>query len=64
MTYQIALSENRFVRSRTVAECDFLGNGSLVLRYHERQRVPNHWIRFWMKFFFNAKWTFHTEDNS
>ena len=39
------------------ATLDLFGNGSMVINYHDDGCLPNRWIRFWSKVFFNSKWT-------
>ncbi len=44
--------------------CDFFGNNLLSVECSERD-LPNRWVRFWMKVFFNTKFTFYkNKDNS
>ena len=39
------------------AACDLFGNDEMVIRFNQNSRIPNRWIRFWSKVFFNSKWT-------
>ena len=43
--------------NQTKATCDLFGNDGMVIRFHQNSRIPNRWIRFWSKVFFNSKWT-------
>ncbi len=45
-----------------VAQWDVIGTGGFMIHFHERHRIPNRWVRFWTKVFFNSKWTV-MEDN-
>ena len=51
------------VQSDPVAHWDLIGNGSVVIYFDERRRIPNRWVRFWTKVFLNSKWQL-PEDNS
>ena len=42
---------------RTKAKCDLFGNNNLIINYQGDMHIPNRWIRFWSKVFFNSKWT-------
>lgn len=46
----------------TVAQWDVIGTGCFMIHFHERQRIPNRWVRFWTKVFFSSKWQL-PEDN-
>lgn len=48
---------------RTKATCDLFGNSELMIDFRGDNCIPNRWIRFWTKVFFNSKWTV-MEDNS
>ena len=50
------------IQIETVAQWDVIGNGSIMIHFHERQRIPNRWVRFWTKVFFTSKWQL-PEDN-
>ena len=39
------------------AKCDLFGNEGIVIEFRENHQIPNRWIRFWSKVFFNSKWT-------
>ena len=43
-----------------ICKCDLLGQEQLVISFHRSNSfpVPNRWIRFWTKVFFNSKWDF------
>jgi len=42
--------------THTIGEWDLFGNRSIKISFYEPQRIPNRWIRFWTKVFFNSKW--------
>ena len=46
------------------ATCDLFGSRSLMIEFRENHRIPNRWIRFWSKVFFNSKWTIVKETNN
>ena len=50
-------------RPDPVAHWDVIGNGSVMIHFYERQRIPNRWVRFWTRVFFTSKWQL-PEDNS
>ncbi len=41
-------------------EFDMFGQKQLVISFHRSDNfpIPNRWIRFWTKVFFNSKWDF------
>ncbi len=43
-----------------ICEFDMFGQKQLVISFHRSSSfpVPNRWIRFWTKVFFNSKWDF------
>ena len=43
-----------------ICEFDMFGQKQLVISFHRSNSfpVPNRWIRFWTKVFFNSKWDF------
>jgi hypothetical protein len=43
-----------------ICECDLFGQKQVVISFHKSDSfsVPNRWIRFWTKVFFNSKWDF------
>lgn len=44
----------------TICEFDMFGQKQLVICFHKGGKfpIPNRWIRFWTKVFFNSKWDF------
>jgi len=51
---------------KTICKCDLFGQGQMVISFYETSsttlpvpgNVPNRWIRFWTRVFFNSKWEF------
>ena len=45
---------------KTICRCDLFGQGQIVISFYEGDPcpLPNRWIRFWTKVFFNSKWDF------
>jgi hypothetical protein len=47
---------------KTICKCDLFGQGQMVISFYETSSttlpVPNRWIRFWTRVFFNSKWEF------
>jgi hypothetical protein len=43
-----------------ICECDLFGQRQMVISFHRSDNfpIPNRWIRFWTKVFFNSKWKF------
>lgn len=43
-----------------ICECDLFGQKQMVITFYKSGvfPVPNRWIRFWTKVFFNSKWDF------
>jgi hypothetical protein len=43
-----------------ICEFDMFGQKQLVISFHRSNSfpIPNRWIRFWTKVFFNSKWDF------
>jgi len=39
------------------ATLDLFGNQSVTIDYYSYMPIPNRWVRFWTKVFFNSKWT-------
>ena len=46
-----------------VCRCDLFGQGQMVISFYntESSPVPNRWIRFWTRVFFNSKWNFEND---
>jgi len=49
--------------SQTKAKCDLFGNNAIMITFEEEHPIPNRWIRFWTKVFFNSKWTLMEEES-
>jgi hypothetical protein len=47
---------------KVICNCDLFGQGQLVITFTDVgygvRPVPNRWIRFWTRVFFNSKWKF------
>ena len=41
-----------------ICTCDFFGGGQFCIHFTEKNIIPNRWIRFWTRVFFNSKWEF------
>jgi hypothetical protein len=43
-----------------ICECDMYGQQQLVISFYKSDdfAIPNRWIRFWTRVFFNSKWNF------
>ena len=45
-----------------VCRCDLFGQGQMVISFYDIESnilpIPNRWIRFWTRVFFNSKWEF------
>jgi hypothetical protein len=50
---------------KVVCTCDLFGQGQMVVSFYENSSitlpVPNRWIRFWTRVFFNSKWNFEND---
>ena len=46
---------------RIIATWDLFGGKKIVIEFTEHDEIPNRWIRFWSKLFFNSKWEFHND---
>ena len=53
-------STSRIQQPKTICRCDLFGQGQLVISFGDTGvktfPVPNRWIRFWTRVFFNSKW--------
>jgi hypothetical protein len=44
---------------KTICRCDLFGQEQLVISFYDYGvPIPNRWIRFWTRVFFNSKWNF------
>ena len=43
-----------------ICKCDLFGQEQLVISFYKSDNfhIPNRWIRFWTRVFFNSKWDF------
>ena len=50
---------------KVICTCDLFGQGQIVLSFYYMESnilpVPNRWIRFWTRVFFNSKWNFEND---
>ena len=49
---------------KLICRCDLFGQGQMVISFYDDQYsspVPNRWIRFWTRVFFNSKWNFEND---
>ena len=48
---------------KIICRCDLFGQGQMVISFYDAQSspVPNRWIRFWTRVFFNSKWNFEND---
>ena len=44
-----------------ICTCDFFGGGQFCIHFTENNLIPNRWIRFWTRVFFNSKWNFEND---
>jgi len=48
-----------------ICRCDLFGQGQITITFTDvgygAHPVPNRWIRFWTRVFFNAKWNFEND---
>ena len=55
----------QFHQPRVICRCDLFGQGQLEITFtdigHDVYPVPNRWIRFWTRVFFNTKWNFEND---
>jgi len=58
-------SGTRIHQSKVICYCDLFGQGQIVISFYETSSttlpVPNRWIRFWTRVFFNSKWNFKND---
>lgn len=50
---------------KIICHCDLFGQGQMVISFYDIESntlpIPNRWIRFWTRVFFNSKWEFVNE---
>ena len=53
----------RIGQPKRICRCDLFGQGQMIISFYESQYspVPNRWIRFWTRVFFNSKWNFKND---
>jgi len=47
--------------AKYICTCDFFGEGQFCIHFTEKNLIPNRWVRFWTRVFFNSKWEFLNE---
>ena len=58
------LNSMRIQQPKVICRCDLFGQGQMIISFYDDQYsspVPNRWIRFWTRVFFNSKWNFENE---
>lgn len=48
----------RIKQPKYICVCDFFGGGQFRIYFMEDHLIPNRWIRFWTRLFFNSKWEY------
>jgi hypothetical protein len=52
----------RIEQPKVICRCDLFGQGQMVISFLDIESnilpIPNRWIRFWTRVFFNSKWEF------
>jgi hypothetical protein len=52
----------RIEQPKVICRCDLFGQQQLVISFYDTEvktlPIPNGWIRFWTRVFFNSKWEF------
>ena len=59
--YIVSLPPSLYIHNpEVICECDLFGQKQLVISFHRTDGfpIPNRWIRFWTRVFFNSKWDF------
>ena len=55
-------SSMRIEQPKVICRCDLFGQGQMVISFWDTKvktlPIPNRWIRFWTRVFFNSKWNF------
>ena len=53
-------SSMRIEQPKVICRCDLFGQGQMVISFYDTKYspLPNRWIRFWTRVFFNSKWNF------
>jgi hypothetical protein len=50
---------------KVICRCDLFGQGQMVISFYDIESnilpIPNRWIRFWTRVFFNSKWEFEND---
>ena len=58
-------SGTRIRQPKVICTCDLFGQGQIVITFTDVgygvRPVPNRWIRFWTRVFFNSKWNFEND---
>ena len=52
----------RIHQPKVICTCDIFGEGQILITFTDVgygvRPIPNRWIRFWTRVFFNSKWNF------
>jgi hypothetical protein len=52
----------KIAQPKVICTCDLFGQGQMVISFYDIgpgvRPIPNRWIRFWTRVFFNSKWIF------
>ena len=55
----------RIEQPKVICRCDLFGQGQMVISFYDVEEnilpIPNRWIRFWTRVFFNSKWNFEND---
>jgi len=58
-------SGTRIHQPKVICTCDLFGQGQIVITFTDVgygvRPIPNRWIRFWTRVFFNSKWNFEND---
>ena len=59
------LNSMRIQQPKVICRCDLFGQGQMVISFWDIEAnilpIPNRWIRFWTRVFFNSKWNFEND---
>jgi hypothetical protein len=62
---ETAWSGTKIKQPEVICRCDLFGQGQVVISFWDTETktlpIPNRWIRFWTRVFFNSKWTFEDQ---
>jgi len=59
------LTNAKIRQPKVIWTCDLFGQGQVLITFTDVcygvRPVPNRWIRFWTRVFFNSKWNFEND---